>query len=692
MLVAVVTSVPVPAFTSQSAIENLLFMDIPQVVTASKHEESIDEAPNAMYVVTAEQIKERGYNTLSDVLKTIPSMNVFYKDITSVAQVRGIAPNDNEKITIMLDGHPLISANEGCLEGPINLDNVARIEIIVGPGSVLYGADTLCAIINLITKTPEKSSEVVVHVGDQGKQALSLVTGEKVSDKINYMLSATVNKDDGTNIRPSQSLIANDNANYQGNVLTIYPSYMITGRMQVNNWTILANSINSDTANGGNPDSDPSEAPGHRQEYMDSLVFENNHSLDSLFEGLTGNFKIIYDSKRTVRTSYGGNPSDPNNNVNTLDWNEKDYGLEYSVQYKKESNFFQAGLQYKDRQVRDNYFLLDNPGYPDLSKTPAGATYAYPMIADADIPTIGAYLSDEYKINSKLTLTGACRFDQDNIVQDVNKIWPSPRVALVYKPEDKFITKLIYNTATHMPDTAASTYNLIWGDQKNPYFNWAVLPNATVPEVLSTLELDNILYAAKSRISLNLYTQKLDNYISWYNPATNVGNFSGGGVEFEIQTKFSKQFNLIANASYQKTDFTPYTSYNGNTPSSLGAGGITISVANPQGDCIAVPKVMANLIGEYNVTDNVCISPAVQYFTQQPGYFNYTTGGEWEYVNNQFYANLGICWKNVIKNTLDLTLAGKNIFNNRDLVAAPFRLSVEAPRGSTIDLTMYYKF
>jgi outer membrane receptor protein involved in Fe transport len=644
-------------------------------------------------------------------------MNVFYKDITSVAQVRGIAPNDNEKITIMIDGHPILSANEGCLEGPINLDNVAKIEIIVGPGSVLYGADTLCGIVNLITKSPEKGSEVIVHVGDQGKQAVSMVCGEKISDKVNYMVSATVNKDEGVNIRPPMSAIGDavnwpgspkgaysgDNANYAGNVLTIYPSYMLTGKVQVNNWSILANSINSDTANGGNADYTNNSANGnnpayttfpaqpHRYEYIDSIVFENNHSLNDWLDGLTGDFKIIYDSKRTVRTTESGDNS-AYNNVNTLDWSEKDYGLEYSIQYKKPSNYFQAGIQSKDRQVRNNYFLLDNPASPDMSNPPNGATFAYPMIADADITALGAYLSDEYKISDKFIVTGAIRLDKDSILPDKDKIYASPRAALVYKPEDKFTTKLVYNSATHMPDTAASIYNLIWGNSKLPYFSWAVLPNATAPEVLNTLEWDNIFYAAKSRISLNIYTQKLENYISWYNPATNVGNFSGGGAELEIQTKFSKQFSLITNASYQKTDFTPYTSYNGNTPSSLGAGGITISVADPSGNCIAVPRVMANLIGEYKVTDNLCVSPAVQWFTQQAGYFNYASGGQWQMVYNQAYYNLGVCWKNVIKDRLDLTLAGKNISNNRDLVAAPFRLSVEAPRGATVDLAMYYKF
>ena len=41
---------------------------------------------------------------------------------------------------------------------PVSLDNADRVEIIIGPGSVLYGSETLLAIVNIITKTDGKSS------------------------------------------------------------------------------------------------------------------------------------------------------------------------------------------------------------------------------------------------------------------------------------------------------------------------------------------------------------------------------------------------------------------------------------------------------------------------------------------------------------------------------------------------------
>ncbi len=124
-----------------------------QVITASKHPEPLDLAPNVMYVYTKEDIHIYGFHSVMDVLTMTPGFQTFHKDLQYVAQVRGIAPNDNEKITLMVNGHSLNNLTEpDFLNGPINLDNVDKIEIIVGPGSVLYGSSTLAATINLITK------------------------------------------------------------------------------------------------------------------------------------------------------------------------------------------------------------------------------------------------------------------------------------------------------------------------------------------------------------------------------------------------------------------------------------------------------------------------------------------------------------------------------------------------------------
>lgn len=83
-----------------------------KVVTASKAEESLDDAPNIMYVITREQIRRRGYKSLKDIFQIVPGFGVQQRDIQFVGQVRGIAPNDNEKFALMINGRIINQVTE----------------------------------------------------------------------------------------------------------------------------------------------------------------------------------------------------------------------------------------------------------------------------------------------------------------------------------------------------------------------------------------------------------------------------------------------------------------------------------------------------------------------------------------------------------------------------------------------------
>jgi len=56
--------------------EGLIFMDVPVVVTASRLKQSLEEAPAAIVIVTRQEIRERGYNNLLDLLEDLPGIDV----------------------------------------------------------------------------------------------------------------------------------------------------------------------------------------------------------------------------------------------------------------------------------------------------------------------------------------------------------------------------------------------------------------------------------------------------------------------------------------------------------------------------------------------------------------------------------------------------------------------------------------
>jgi iron complex outermembrane receptor protein len=221
------------------SLEELLNLE---VQTSSRRVERIEDAPNTVYVVTQDQIRRRGYHTLLEVLRTVPGFGAFHKDIQYVTQVRGIAPNDNEKIALLINGHNISNVVEpDWVNGPIDLSIAEKIEVVVGPGSVLYGTDALLATINIITRLPTKN-EVNIAAGNVITEGTG-VFGLKRSDDVYVVATATGMAKNGWD--------AWDKENHDGAVLAgtentgkLDPSYFLTVHGQVGEWSIQGISLN----------------------------------------------------------------------------------------------------------------------------------------------------------------------------------------------------------------------------------------------------------------------------------------------------------------------------------------------------------------------------------------------------------------------------------------------------------------
>ena len=126
------------------------------VITAAKFEQKISEAPSTMMVITEQQITERGYEQLEDVLRDLPGVDLIhvYGLAPTLITFRGMYGDENRRLLFMVDGiveNNIIGTYE--IAGPAySLHNVKRIEILLGPGSALYGANAFGAVINIITK------------------------------------------------------------------------------------------------------------------------------------------------------------------------------------------------------------------------------------------------------------------------------------------------------------------------------------------------------------------------------------------------------------------------------------------------------------------------------------------------------------------------------------------------------------
>ena len=144
----------------ESEFEMLAAEDV--VVSASKRQQRLAEAPSAVYVISAADIQAYAFTTFADVLRYAPGMDIYrVNDSNAVVGVRGFADERNNLVLVLIDGREVnveLFGSSFLDNLPVSLLEIERIEIVRGPGSTLYGANAFSGIINVITHNPQRDS------------------------------------------------------------------------------------------------------------------------------------------------------------------------------------------------------------------------------------------------------------------------------------------------------------------------------------------------------------------------------------------------------------------------------------------------------------------------------------------------------------------------------------------------------
>ncbi len=126
-----------------------------QVLSAAKQLRTVQEAPALVSVIPAEDIRARGYRTLGQALETIPGwQNAFFLgNLANVPTVRGTP----QAALLLRDGISMFepTLNLAQANRALPLETVKSIEVVTGPGGVLWGANSYLGIINLLPKEAE---------------------------------------------------------------------------------------------------------------------------------------------------------------------------------------------------------------------------------------------------------------------------------------------------------------------------------------------------------------------------------------------------------------------------------------------------------------------------------------------------------------------------------------------------------
>jgi len=127
------------------------------VESASKRVQRAIESPQAVEVITADQIRASGAFRLADVLRLATSVQVYDADPDRcLVTIRGVGPAGNPRtVQILVDGVPMFNFVAGPIDLnglPVPIDAIERIEIVRGPSSSLYGANAQFGVIAITTR------------------------------------------------------------------------------------------------------------------------------------------------------------------------------------------------------------------------------------------------------------------------------------------------------------------------------------------------------------------------------------------------------------------------------------------------------------------------------------------------------------------------------------------------------------
>lgn len=213
------------------------------VVSASRTEERLVNAPATMSVISGRQLESAGSQNFAELLRTVPGVNITQVsardiNITSRAATGTLATGQ----LALLDGRSLYQDFFGFVMWdflPVNFDEIKQIEVIRGPASAVWGANAVYGVVNVITKSPREMQGTSATIGfgafdrktastDADAGSLWYVSGthaKAIDDRWSFKVSAGGYSQDALT-RPSGLIPGSPGAG------TPYPSYTNTGTNQ----------------------------------------------------------------------------------------------------------------------------------------------------------------------------------------------------------------------------------------------------------------------------------------------------------------------------------------------------------------------------------------------------------------------------------------------------------------------------
>lgn len=598
---------------SQSTEEDIFlsFGDEEFVSIATGQQQSLAKAPAVATVITAQQIEAMGATNLDEVLESVPGLHVSLSSLwfSPIYSMRGIHTDSNAQVLMLMNGTPLTQILLGD-RGPrstLPVSNIARVEVIRGPGSAVYGADAFAGVINIITKTAADigGTQLGGRIGSFNTAELWLLHGSTLGE-VDVTFNFDVFKTDGDDNR-----IINDDLQtlfdtQLGTDASLAPGSTSTDIKRADlglslAWRNLKFSMWHWRQNGGvGPGAaqalDPSGF-GETNDYLFDLGYANDDTFDDWeIAAKLSYMDINHKAENTLFPAGALLPLGCDGNINPLPQvcDDQPGGLPFRFGYFTEglignagsneeyvrldaSTFYNgfkahtvrmgAGYIYAQfhAQEQKNY----GPGitFPPLEVPCPIGSVPFCNVVDGDLTDVSGTefvylpemnrsnyygsLQDEWRFAADWELTLGVRYDHfSDFGSTVN-----PRAALVWNARQELTAKLLYGRAFRAP-SFAELFSV-----NNP----VVLGNPDLdPETINTYEL---VFAYRPildvRTGLNLFYYEIDDLIQFVpdandlgtRTARNNGGQKGRGFELEAEWHISPALALTGHYAFQQSEF-----------------------------------------------------------------------------------------------------------------------------------------
>ncbi len=154
------------AETVGMSMDDLLNMAMNRQATiASRKAESIFESPVSTYVVTAEDIAQSGYSHIPELFHLVPgalvrqktngNFDVTFHGMDNVPPENPMVVRENSTVLLMIDGRVVYDQFSGGIFWetlPVSVNDIERIDVIIGAAAALYGPNAMTGVVNIITK------------------------------------------------------------------------------------------------------------------------------------------------------------------------------------------------------------------------------------------------------------------------------------------------------------------------------------------------------------------------------------------------------------------------------------------------------------------------------------------------------------------------------------------------------------